>query len=278
MKIRYLGTAAAEGVPAVFCKCANCENIRRLGYSEFRARTQVLLDGELCIDFPPEAYSNSLRFGVNLSDIRYLLVTHSHMDHFYAHDFILRGYKYAVTDGSALKIYGNQEVGKVFSECTAREMKDVVLKNISFTQISPFERFEVGGYTVTTIPANHSKTEDALLYHVEKGGKGYLHLYDTGRISDGAFEYLKECGCHADLVALDCTFGEHEGGEYSRHMGLPDDKITMQKLFEYGVADDKTKFIATHFSHNCNPVRERLEGICGELGVTPAYDGFEVEI
>ena len=84
MKIQFLGTAAAEGVPAMFCNCPVCGGVRALGQAEFRTRTQVLIDGKLSVDFPPEAYFHSLKYGFNCADIRYLLVTHSHMDHFYA--------------------------------------------------------------------------------------------------------------------------------------------------------------------------------------------------
>lgn len=119
MKIKYLGTAAAEGVPAMFCKCESCENIRRLGKGEFRTRTQILIDGELSVDFPPEAYSNSLKYGFNLADLKYVFVTHSHMDHFYAHDFILRGYRYASGFSSPLHIYGNAEVAAALPSAPA---------------------------------------------------------------------------------------------------------------------------------------------------------------
>ena len=120
MKFQYLGTGAAEGVPAVFCHCPACREIRRRGESEFHSRSQLLIDGEVCVDFPPDAYYHSLRFGADLAAVRYLLVTHSHMDHFYAHDFILRGYKYAAGISSKLQIFGNEEVKKVFDECTRR--------------------------------------------------------------------------------------------------------------------------------------------------------------
>lgn len=122
MKIQFLGTAAAEGVPAMFCNCDICKNIRALGAGEYRTRTQVFIDGELSVDFPPDAYAHMAAYGVDFSAIRYLLVTHSHMDHFYAHDFILRGYKYAAEMAAEeLTIYGNREVCDVFRECTRRE-------------------------------------------------------------------------------------------------------------------------------------------------------------
>ena len=278
MKIQFLGTGAAEGVPAMFCNCENCIRIRGLGEKEFRTRSQVIIDDCLSIDFPPEAYAHSLKYGVQLSELKYLLVTHSHMDHFYAHDFILRGYKYAQLAEDKLEIYGNNEVGKVFSECTARELKPEVAPHLEVTVVEPYQTFRVGDYSIITIPANHSKTESALLYYVEKGNKGYLHLYDTGRIADEAFDFLAKNGVKADVVCFDCTFAEHTGGDFARHMGIEDNMLMKRKLLKHGIIDDKTKIYISHFSHNCNPTREHLKAIEEEYGVTALYDGFAVEI
>lgn len=278
MKIKFMGTGAAEGVPSVFCKCEYCEKIRLAGESEYRTRTQVIIDGVLGVDFPPDAFSNCLKRGYNLADLRYLLVTHSHMDHFYAHDFILRGYKYARLSVPVLEIYGNSEVKKVFDECTAREMKPSVAVNLSFTEIKPFTEFEVGGYRVITIPARHCTTEDALLFYIEKGGKGYLHLHDSGRISDEAIAFLLGRKVKAQVVAFDCTFVGQTAGENSRHMGIEDNMIIKEKLLKAGVIDNNSQIIITHFSHNANPTRANLAYYEREYSVTAAYDGMTVEI
>ena len=278
MKIRFLGTGAAEGVPAVFCNCKICGLVRKLGEAEFRTRAQVLIDGCLSVDFPPDAYAHSLKYGIKLGEVRYILATHSHMDHFYAHDFILRGYKYASLSGERLEIYGNAEVGKVYSECTAREMKPEVAPNINFTEIKPYQSFSFGGYNVLTLPANHSKVEDALLYYIEKDGKSYLHFYDTGRLRDGAVDHLAERGARADAVCFDCTFIEQTGGFNARHMGIEDVMYMKDKLSGLGIIDERTKIIISHFSHNSNPTRQHLNDIETKYGVTAAYDGMVVEI
>lgn len=262
----------------MFCGCQNCINVRKLGEAEFRTRSQVLIDDVLSVDFPPEAYLHSLKSGVSLSGLKYVLVTHSHMDHFYAHDFILRGYKYARLDEDVLKIYGNPEVGKVFNECTAREMKPEVEPHVKFNAVKPYCKLNVGEYTVIAIPANHGKTEDALLYYVARGGTGYLHFYDTGKICDEAFEFLSRHKAKADVVAFDCTFGEVVGGEASRHMGIEDCMVMKRKLQDRGLIDGHTKLVITHFSHNCNPTRAHLSEIEKKYGVTAAYDGMVIEV
>ncbi|MCD8372254.1 MAG: MBL fold metallo-hydrolase [Clostridia bacterium] len=278
MKVKYLGTGAAEGVPAMFCRCPVCENIRRLGESEYRTRSQVLIDGCLSVDFPPEAYFHSLKNGFSCGDIKYLLVTHSHMDHFYAHDFILRGYRYAYDFGGPLQIYGNAEVKAVFEECTLREMKPSVAPNICFNEVKPYQKFTVGGYTVMTLPANHGTKEDALLYYVSDGEKGYLHMYDTG-LPDCDFGFLKERGARVNLVSLDCTYAD--GGfdtPRRRHMNVQDGMEVKKRLIDAGVCVDECKFVITHFSHNCNPVKSHMTKVERKYGVIAAYDGMDTEV
>ncbi len=285
MKVQFLGTGAAEGAPAIFCKCETCKELRRRGEKEFHSRAQYLLDGVLGIEFPPDAYYHALRFNVDLSAMRYLLITHSHMDHFYAHDFILRGYKYADTQDMPLTIYGNAEVLKVFKECTARELKSTVAKNFTLVEVSPFQSFvcgDVGEYTVTPLLAQHGNTETALVYLLEKGDKVYLHLTDTGRLPTSTLNYLQtylvEKGKTVDLVTFDCTFLFATAGEGSRHMGLEDNRAMQQEFLHRGIADEHTMYAITHYSHNSAPYLERLEEAGKTYGYIPAYDGTILEI
>lgn len=277
MKIQYLGTGAAEGVPAMFCNCDFCNSLRSGESALWRTRSQVIVNDELSIDFPPEAYYHSLKFGVSLTALKYALISHSHMDHFYAHDFILRGYKYGKLANEKLEIYGNSEVLKVFEECTAREMKPEVAANISCGELKPLNEYYIGGYRVLTLPASHSKTEQALLFYIEQGGSGYLHLYDTGLFDGGSFEFLKNMGAKADLVSFDCTFLDGEGGEGARHMGIVDNMKIKAKLQDFGIVNGNTKYLITHFSHNSRPSAERLSMVESRYIVTAAYDGKIVE-
>lgn len=282
MKILYLGTGAAEGVPAMFCNCENCQEARRRGIEEFHSRSQTVVDGVLGIDFPPDAYYHALLYGVDLAAVRYLLITHSHMDHFYAHDFILRGYKYAKTLETPLDIYGNEEVCAVFQECTRRELRPEIAQTIRVKAVQPFQPFSVGGYTATALKAQHSKAETAYVYLLEKDGKSYLHLTDTGRLPTETLDYLEgyfkgkeKC---VDLVTFDCTFLFWTAGEVSRHMGLGDNAVMREEFLRRGIADGSTRYLITHYSHNSAPLKENLERARKEFSVEPTFDGMEIEL
>ncbi len=261
----------------MFCNCEYCRGVRQRGGREIRTRSQILIDGELSIDFPPDAFSHTRR--LDLSALKYLLVTHSHMDHFYAHDFILRGYKYAgnMTE-PVLHIYGNGEVMEVFKECTAREMKPEVAECFGLHPVGAFEEFRFGGYTVYSLLAKHS-SEEPLLYLIEKEGKRVLHLSDTGRLPEDSIRYLAKIGgAPADLITFDCTLLYGETDPSSRHMGLDEIMNSFSRLGGIGLADGDTKKVITHFSHNSRPALDLLARAEREYGVIAAYDGMEIEI
>lgn len=279
MKITYLGTGAAEGIPALFCNCEYCKGVRARGGREVRSRSQTLIDGELCIDFPPDAFFHAAALRADLSAVKYLLVTHSHMDHFYAFDFILRGYKYAYgMQAPTLDIYGNSEVAEIFEESTRREMRAEVRANIRMNVVSAFEEVRFGDWKVNTLAAQHTSREP-LLFLIEGRNKRILHLHDSGRLPEEDYRYLARLGGGAaDLITFDCTFlwGKTEAG--ARHMGLDEAERTFERLRALGLADEKTRKVITHFSHNSRPTERELRRAEERFGVIAAYDGMTIEI
>ena len=51
MKIQFLGTAAAEGFPAIFCNCEYCNKARELKGKNIRTRSQAIIDDKILLDF-----------------------------------------------------------------------------------------------------------------------------------------------------------------------------------------------------------------------------------
>lgn len=277
MKITYLGTAAAEGIPALFCKCEFCNGVRKRGGKEIRSRMQVLIDDDLSIDFPPDAFYHGAVLGADLSALKYLIVTHTHMDHFYAHDFVLHGHVYAHGLDAPLKLYGGEEMNAVFDECTRRELNPVVQETLELNTIKPFEEVSFGDYRVFPLKANHT-SQEPMVYLIEKGGKRVLHLSDTGPLPEEDYEYLSHLGGKIDLITFDCTYLWNDASAYPRHMGVKEIAEVLKRLTALGLADENTKKVITHFSHNSKPSLSALALAEKELGAIAAYDGMEITI
>ena len=109
MHIRLLGTAAAEGWPALFCRCDNCRRARAAGGKNLRSRASVCVDDVFQFDFGPDTYLHVLQ-GHALAEVRHLIFTHSHFDHLSPAELACRLPPFAHGQDQPLAIYGHDRV------------------------------------------------------------------------------------------------------------------------------------------------------------------------
>lgn len=133
MKLTFLGTGAGEGYPGYWCECPHCTYARRKRGKNLRTNSCLLINEDLLIDIGPSCFDNAARFGVNLTQIKVLLVTHPHEDHMYPQNLFWRyadesllSMDYTVqmkcggprfTNIPELKVYGNRFVVADFMSC-----------------------------------------------------------------------------------------------------------------------------------------------------------------
>lgn len=276
MEILYMGTAAAEGWPALFCDCGICRKARETGGRELRTRTQSLIDGKILIDFPPDTYTHALKYGLQLGKVKHLLITHSHMDHFFPVELIHRHEHFGHGAEGMLYVYGNEAVEKAFYDAVLIDRFRVhpLDEAVKFIRLTPFADFTVEGYHIIPLPADHDKRENCLIYLVEKDDKCILYGHDTGmNLSEEAWQCI--FSHRYDLISLDATMGKKQTEGY--HMGLPDDITFMNRLKEKGCLKENAVKVINHFSHNGEMTHSDLERFASEYGMTAAYDGMRVE-
>ena len=276
MNIQYLGTAAAEGWPAPFCACPVCSYARAARGRNLRTRTQALIGGDLLIDFPPDTYCHALLHGLNLARVRTLLVTHSHMDHWFPAELIHRHEHFGHGAEGTLEVYGNEAVKAAFDAniLIDRFKRHPLDGAVRFHIIHGGDRFSAGGWDITAIPADHDPREECLIYLCRRDGKALLYGHDTGlSLSQKAWDLLASQSL--DLVSLDATLGRHSSPAY--HMGLPDVEAMLEKLTALGCVDGGTVKVVNHFSHNGGMSCEELAAWGAERGILASYDGMEAE-
>lgn len=275
MKLTYLGTAAAEGAPALFCNCAHCRAAKQLGGKNIRTRSQSLLNDDLLIDLPPDTYHHFLQYGIEGDRIPYLLITHPHSDHFYAQELLLRRGAYAhEMRAPALAVFGSAaSLEKLIA------LHGHVPGGISFTALRAFECVQVGAYLVTALPARHMPEHEgaAFNYIIGREGKTLYYAHDTGLPLDEAFDFIKEKKFRFDLVSMDCTCGDMPTPDEAKHMGIENNRRMVDRLRAFGAITPETVLVINHFSHNCDPLQERLERLVAADGWQVAFDGREVE-
>ena len=274
MRITYLGTAAAEGVPGIFCNCEYCNEARKLGGENIRTRSQTLINDDLLIDFPADTYSHFLNNNIRGDRIKYLFITHSHADHFYEADFNMRikGCFAHNMENEQLKMYCSRGA---FEKMNSLELKDRI--SIDVNLIKPFETVKTDKYTVTALPARHAPGDDAVIYIIQ-GDKTILYAHDTGYFYDEVFEFIKNKKYKFDLISMDCTNIELPIPLEGHHMSINNVNKATERLMEIGAVTDDTKKIINHFSHNAAPIHNKLEKIANQIGFEVSFDGFCVKI
>lgn len=274
MKLKYLGTAAAEGIPALFCDCDVCKKAKMLKGREIRTRSQSLLDNTVLIDFPADTYMHILNNDIKLDEIHTLIITHSHSDHFYPDDFWCR------THGVANNIENvplNVFVTEPGFDSAMRFIKDnsVSEDRVLLHKISAFKPFESDGYRFIPLKADHDTKTEPVIYIIEKQNKVMLYAHDTGYFPNETWEYLASYPHKIDYVSLDCTLALLDAR--CGHMGLNTCREVYAQLLEIGCCDTNTKVCINHFSHNGNACHTELADEAAKYGFLTAYDGFTVD-
>jgi len=265
MRIQILGTAAAEGWPAVFCGCATCTRARAAGGHNIRSRASVQIDDIYKIDLPPDTYYHVIRYGLDLSRLAHLFVTHSHEDHF---DLAELGYSrspFAHNLANApIRIYGNDTVTSAISTCFADKLP------VEVVTLTPFQPVQAGSLVFTPIEARHNPAELCLNYVIESDAARVLYASDTGEYEQRTLDFLKTR--KFDLIISECTQGTlPQPATY--HMSFE----AVVRLRD-AVGGPSVRTIITHFSHNIGLLHDELEAIAGPEGVEVAYDGMTVEV
>lgn len=252
--VLLLGTGSSDGVPNCWCTCATCTEARAGG--AVRTNTSVLVDGRLLIDPGPESPRQAQRAGLDLSGVRTVLVGHAHDDHLDPSFLMHRGW----VDDGPLQVVGPAPVTRRCADWLKPEQRAVTL-----TTVTAGDTFEVDGYRVLAVPADHEAFGEALLYAIEGGGRRVLYATDTGPWPEATLPLL--AGPPFDAVLLEQTFGDIDPPT-SGHHTLTSFAAAVDDLRRIGSVTEATRVVAVHLSHSNPPLAEltaRLAAIGAEV-------------
>jgi len=279
MRIQFLGTAAAEAQPGLFCDCPTCTYARKHGGKDIRTRSQSLVDDTLLIDFSADTMDHCIRFGMNLSAISHCLITHSHGDHLYLTDLDMRMPGFSnMGEDKPFHLYGSEGVMQEVQKHLEKVSENA--KTYIHCHVLPlYKTVPVGEHLVTALKAVHGGREDFRFYMIEnQEGKRLLYAHDTDYFCDEVWEYFEKTKPYFHFVSLDCTEANLPWMHYTGHMNLENNGKVKDRLIAMGCADEKTVFCCNHFSHNgIDVLYDTFSKLAGERGFSVSYDGMTAE-
>ena len=281
--ITILGSAAAEGIPAMFCGCPLCRKAAELGGKDHRYRTAYKVNDRVRIDFGPDTLAQEYKFHLHSERLRHLFITHPHEDHLYCNLLFYRmpGFS-AVPDGNLLTIYGSRgTIAEIMQALWSTngfngDLNRYKLKTVIFDY---FEVIKPEGEDMEVIPLPASHYFDRpyiqpAIYVIRSGEKWILIANDTGDFPDPTWKFLKEQEFHFDIVICDCTYGTRS--LKSGHMGGEAVLEVKDRLEKMGSITKETKFVVNHFTHNAQCTHEDLQNYFNPHGIFVGYDGMEL--
>ncbi len=264
MRIQILGTAAAEGWPAVFCACDTCVRARAAGGRNHRSRSSIQIDDIYKIDLPPDTFHHVLCHGIDLSNLAHLFITHSHHDHFALSELVYTCPPFAHNlRHSPIQIYGNDTVTSALNSSFANSNLP-----INVNTLEAFVPVQAGELRFIPITAHHNPKEHCLNYVIESDSARVLYASDTGEYEQPTLDFLSNI--EFDLLIIECTQGTLPMPATS-HMSF---EAVLRLRDKIGPT---TRTIITHFSHNMGHLHEEMEAIANPEGVEVAYDGILLE-
>ncbi|MBQ9326357.1 MAG: hypothetical protein IJ246_11360 [Clostridia bacterium] len=282
MKITFLGTGAGESYPGLWCNCPHCAYARRHRGRNIRANSCAVIDDTLMLDMGPMAFDAAARFGVDLTQVTTLLVTHNHEDHLYPmhlhwrevkEEHVGKPYVASLSLGGPrftplpeLQIYGNAHVRSTL----APFLEEQPSPHMTFHLIEEGVPFSSSGYRVTPIRGNHHEKGFAHSYVIEKDGQTLLYALDTGTYDPDMQSLLLHF--HFDIVIMEGTTGLNE--QYYGHMCLENNRKFKQWLEDHGAFTPGHPFYLTHMSPHWCPPHDLYAEMVAPYGITLAYDGL----
>jgi len=254
MIIRFLGTGAAEGIPAINCNCAHCVRARREGGKLVRERSSILvsLPGyELLIDTPPD-----IRELINKNNITHLdgiFITRSSYEH-------IGGIKEFEFWRGDIDLLADEEIFRLIKEEHWTARLRAVMFHIPYYAgaILHFNAFSI-------IPFAARCPTPIYGLSIKEGDKRVVYTSDTlSRLTNYARRLMMGC----DLLIVNTpTFSPPK-----------EDHITVLEAIDLKEEVNAKRLILTYINHQNKPHDELEDYVRQFKGVEVAYDGMQVEL
>lgn len=281
---QFWGTSAAEGIPAPYCRCENCQQARREKGKYQRKRSSFRVSDSIMIDLGADAVSQSMEYG-DITDIDHVLFTHTHDDHLNPHMLMEAMWSYEYRKRPIHYYFTEQAYGIV----EKWRQNDWILKGmlpgweqrniVQFHKLAYGQRIEIDGIGVTPFKGNHrgNMKETTAMYLIElPDGRNLFYGLDSGPYFPETIEALSKV--HIDIYISEATGGTMPSAPESTHMNLQHVRDLAEILYSQGTISDKSTIYLTHINHRTghDQMVEGVKKLEFPVPTIVAWDGLKI--
>jgi phosphoribosyl 1,2-cyclic phosphate phosphodiesterase len=258
MQVTFLGTGAAEGIPAINCDCRHCRRARTEGGKLQRERSAILLqlpDYNVLVEVPPNTRGLINKYQVN--DLQGILATHAAYNHIGG----LKEFEYWPTP---LDFLAETNLFKVIHKEHWTERLDEIMFHIPYY---PGATLDFGHFSLTPFAARRHQPPPADLRSVHQSwGKADCLCLQYSWPPDQLYTLSDGRRRRADRQHSFLRTQEEES-----HLSV-EEAIILNEVV------GAKKVILTHANHSNLP-HDELEAYVAQFeGISVAYDGLTVEV
>ena len=271
VRLRFLGTGAADYLAPKTCPCNNCTGIRKLGGRNYRRTSSVLLNKGTLIDCGPHTLEALSDAGVRLDEIGSLFLTHSHDDHL--DPSALSALASASNRRTPLSVFGH--------ETTLGWIPAGLKEKLRLVSVELEKPVQAGALLVEGLPANHfieeNPKEIPLHYLFTEGSRQWFYGADGCWLLKPAWWRLRRA--KLDLAVFDATMGKaNYDYRIFEHNTLDMVKQMVGAFREAKILKEDARIVLTHLSLHENPPHDLWAPEVAADGFVLAYDGLEIEL
>ena len=253
MQIKFLGTSAAEGIPAISCDYSHCTRARKEGGKMVRERSSILFElpgYNMLVEAPPDIRDLINRHQV--SNLQGILVTQDTYSH-------IGGIKEFEWWPSPLDFLAETTQFEAIREEHWTQRLDHLMFYIPYY---PGVALSFGQFSLVPFAA---RRESVFGLSITSGGRQIIYASST---TSHLTNYARCVMAGADVLIVNTPTFEPP----------KDDHITVIEAIELKKQVEARQLILTYINHHNRP-HDELEADVAEFeGVTVAYDGMSLKV
>ncbi len=262
MKLTFLGTGAADWDINAFSPDA-----------PFRRNSGALINDDLILDPGPHIFHFAKHNGTPdmFQNVKNLIVTHSHGDHFDPW-----------TVAELCRLYGcTLWADKTCMDKLRLLVGERAASYVNFRETVINLDYKIGNYTVTPLRANHATElpdETPRIYLVQEGDRILFYGCDSSWIPTTSWNIIREKPVNAMVMELTCGEIAPDDWRIFEHNTLDMLRLMLKMFRKYNLFASDVKYYVSHMARTLHTDHDTLVKTLAPLDVTPAYDGMVIEI